>query len=87
MADDDEILEHTLGVVRRVAGKKGKSVAVDKDTSLLHGGLLDSVATLKVVDQLESKYGIEFDPAELSAEFLDTPAHIAKLIRKKLGKQ
>lgn len=53
------------------------------DTPLVTGGLLDSVAALKLVDHLEEAYGIEFEPEELSADFLDTVSLIASLVEKK----
>lgn len=58
---------------------------ITDDTPLVTGGLLDSVAALKLVDHLEEAYGIEFEPEELSADYLDTVALIASLVEKKAG--
>lgn len=55
------------------------------DSPLVTAGLLDSVAALKLVDHLEETYGIEFDPEELSADFLDTVTQIAALVCRKAG--
>lgn len=55
------------------------------DAALITGGLLDSVAALKVIDHLEETYGIEFDPEELSADYLDTVTQIAELVSKKIA--
>lgn len=55
------------------------------DTPLVTGGLLDSVAALKLVDHLEEAYDIEFDPEELSADYLDTVTQITGLVQKKLN--
>jgi acyl carrier protein len=57
---------------------------VEDDTPLVTAGLLDSVAALKLVDHLEESYDIEFEPEELSAEYLDTVTQIVALVLKKL---
>jgi len=49
-------------------------------TPLVTGGILDSLATLKLVLFLESTYGITFEAHDLDAEHLDTIAAIAKLV-------
>ena len=49
-------------------------------TPLVTGGILDSLATLKLVLFLESTYGITFEAHDLDAEHLDTIATIAKLV-------
>lgn len=53
------------------------------DTPLVTGGILDSLATVKLVSFLESRYGIEFAPYELSAEYIDTIDVVAALINSK----
>lgn len=55
------------------------------DAPLVSAGLLDSVAALKLVDHLEESYDIEFDPEELSAEYLDTVKQITQLVIKKMN--
>lgn len=55
------------------------------DAALVSAGLLDSVAALKLVDHLEERYDIEFDPEELSAEYLDSVSQITQLVMKKMG--
>lgn len=55
------------------------------EVALITGGLLDSVAALKVLDHLEETYGIEFDPEELSADHLDTVTQIVELVMKKIA--
>jgi len=52
-------------------------------TPLITGGILDSIATLKLVEFLENKYGFEFQPHEVDAEHLNTVLHIAKFVRSK----
>ena len=52
-------------------------------TPLVTGGILDSLATLKLVLFLESTYGITFEAHDLDAEHLDTIATIANLVQKR----
>jgi acyl carrier protein len=52
-------------------------------TPLITGGVLDSIATLKLVLFVEEKYGITLEAHEVDPEHLDTIALIAKLILAK----
>jgi acyl carrier protein len=53
------------------------------DTPLITGGILDSIATLKLVMFLEEHYGIALEAHEADAEHLDTMADIVHLVRAK----
>ena len=55
------------------------------DTPLITGGILDSIATLKLVAHVEESYGIELEPHEADAEHLDTLTDITNLVLAKLG--
>jgi len=52
-------------------------------TPLITGGILDSIATLKLVMFLEDKYGVTFEPYEVNRENLDTIARIVHLLISK----
>jgi acyl carrier protein len=52
-------------------------------TSLITGGVLDSIATLKVVMFIEERFGITLQAHEVDSEHLDTIAQIAQLVRAK----
>lgn len=52
-------------------------------TPLITGGVLDSIATLKLVLFIEERYGITLEAHEVDPEHLDTIADIAKLILAK----
>ena len=54
-------------------------------TPLISGGVLDSIATLKLVMHVEEVYGVGFEPHEVDKENLDTLDLIARLIRSKLA--
>lgn len=53
------------------------------DTPLISGGILDSIATLKLVMFMEEKYKVAFAPHETDKEHLDTIDAIAKLLVSK----
>ena len=52
-------------------------------TPLITGGVLDSIATLKLVMFIEERYGISLQAHEVDPEHLDTISQIAQLIRSK----
>jgi acyl carrier protein len=53
-------------------------------TPLVTGVILDSLATLKLVEFLQEKFQIEIEPYEMSAENLDTLPDITQLVHSKL---
>lgn len=56
-------------------------------TPLISGGILDSIATLKLVAFIEEQYQLSLEAHEADAEHLNTIADIANLIlsKKKTG--
>jgi acyl carrier protein len=54
-------------------------------TPLVSGGVLDSIATIKLVMFLEERFGIKLQAHEADAENLDTLTSIAELVRSKQG--
>lgn len=52
-------------------------------TPLITGGILDSIATLKLVMFIEDRYGVQFEPHEVDKENLDTIASIVRLLMSK----
>ena len=52
-------------------------------TPLITGGVLDSIATLKLVMFIEERFGISLQAHEVDPEHLDTISQIAELIRSK----
>ena len=53
------------------------------ETRLISGGILDSLATVKLVVFLEQHFGIEVDAHEVNSENLETINLIAKFVRGK----
>ncbi|GIK88145.1 MAG: acyl carrier protein [Burkholderiales bacterium] len=54
-------------------------------TPLVTGGILDSIATMKLVLFMEERYGVRLEAHETDPEHLDTLVDIAALIRAKRG--
>ena len=52
-------------------------------TPLITTGILDSIATLKLVLFLEQNFGLTIQPHEVNAEYMDTISQIAELVRSK----
>jgi acyl carrier protein len=52
-------------------------------TPLVTGGILDSIATLKLVMFVEERFAITLQAHETDAQYLDTIAAIAKLVTSK----
>jgi len=52
-------------------------------TPLLTSGILDSIATLKLVSFLEKEFGIEIAAHEADADHLNTLSDISALVREK----
>ncbi len=54
-----------------------------ESTPLISGGILDSLATLKLVAFLEENFQIEIQAHETTVEYLNTISDIADLVRSK----
>lgn len=58
--------------------------ALTDQTPLVAEGVLDSLATLRLVSFLEKEFRISLAPHEVDAEYLNTLPSIAALVRSKL---
>jgi acyl carrier protein len=54
-------------------------------TELMTTGILDSIGTLKLVTFLENEFGVQLEPHETDAEYLNTVGDIARLVVSKRG--
>ncbi len=52
-------------------------------TPLISGGILDSIATLKLVMFIEEQFSVSFEPHEVDKENLDNLASIVRLVQSK----
>jgi acyl carrier protein len=55
-------------------------------TPLITGGVLDSIATLKLVLFIEEHFGVALEAHEVSPEHVNTIADIARLVNAKKAK-
>jgi acyl carrier protein len=59
--------------------------ALGEDTELITSGVLDSLATLKLVTFLEQRFGIQVQAHEADADHLNTLRDIEALVRANRG--
>ncbi len=57
--------------------------ALTDSTQLITHGVLDSLATLKLVSFIEKTYGVSVDAHEVNIDYLNTLPDIVKLIQAK----
>lgn len=55
-----------------------------ESTPLITGGILDSLATIKLVVFLEERFQIQIQAHETMVDYLNTISDIAQLVRSKL---
>lgn len=73
------LLDQIYAVIREVLEA---DVALTEDTELWSVGI-NSIGIVHVVAVCEDKFGIDLDPEDLSVIKLNTPGHIARLLREK----
>ena len=58
--------------------------ALEDDTPLITGGVMDSIATIKFATFVDEKYGVDLQAHELSADYIDTLDGMATTVQAKL---
>lgn len=58
--------------------------ALTDSTPLITGGILDSLATIKLVAFLEQRFHVQIQAHETMVDYLDTISDIAQLVSSKL---
>jgi len=58
--------------------------ALEDDTPLITGGIMDSISTIKFSLFVEEEFGVELQAHELSADYIDTLSAMAEIIQSKL---
>jgi len=76
---NEEIRQYILAEF--LPGEKASNLK--DDTPLRTSGVLDSVATLKLVSFVEEQYGIEVEAHEAGVENFDSVGSIASFVRSK----
>ena len=83
--DDEQIQTEVKGFILSEFLPGEDPDALTNDTPLITGGILDSLATLKLVSFLEEKFGVSLAAHEVDTEYLNTLDDITKLVRLKQG--
>jgi acyl carrier protein len=55
------------------------------ETPLITGGILDSIATLKLTLFLEERWGVKLSAHDINPDNLDTITRVTELVRSKRG--
>lgn len=63
---------------------KEENLKLENDTPLISSRIIDSISTLKMVDYLEKKFKIEFQPYEVDTDNLDSINLIAQFVSSKI---
>jgi acyl carrier protein len=63
---------------------KNDSAVIQNDTRLISDRIIDSISTLQLVDFLEKKFKIEFQPHEVDRENLDSIDLITAFVLSKI---
>ena len=79
----DEIKETIREYIKKSI-VKSDTVTISNDTPLITGGIIDSISTLQMVDFLEKKFKIEFQPHEVDRENLDSIDIITNFVLSKI---
>jgi len=84
MTTEDEITQTVREFILREFLPGEDPANLTDDVPLISGGILDSIATLKLVMFLEERYGVRFEAHEADREHLDTIPDIRRLVASKL---
>jgi acyl carrier protein len=83
--DKDEIRKSvTAFMVEELLPGEDPNSITDK-TRFVSDGILDSLASLKLVSHLEERYGIKIEAHEVDVDHLDTLDSIVNLVLSKRG--
>jgi len=87
MAQDSNEIRETVRkyVLKEFLSGEDPATLTDS-TPLIKGAILDSIATVKLVTFLEKQYAIEFEPHEMSVDYLDTLDAITRTVSEKLSR-
>jgi acyl carrier protein len=83
MANDNPVIESIKRFILDEFLQGEDPAALAPATPLLTSGILDSIATLKLIAFLEQEYGIRVEPHEVDAEHLNTLQSISQLVESK----
>ena len=83
MVSEQDIKERVKNFILKEYLPGEDPAALTDTTPLMTTGILDSIAVLKVVNFLESEFGITIEPHEAVVENLNTLLDMAQLVSSK----
>lgn len=75
-----------MGCISQILEEQDIEEAVTDDTRLFSGGLLDSMAMIRMVSMLERALDITMYPGEVTVDAFDTVAGIAGAIQRSISR-
>ena len=80
-------MDHTSELLKYITNNfpTTNATAVDADTSLFQGQVLDSLNLVELITFVEIHFGIKVAPSEVSIDNLDTVSRIVGFIQRKLA--
>lgn len=83
--EKQKIQEVVLGCVTNLLEEQDIEETPDAETSLFNGGLLDSMAMIRLVSMLERELDITMAPGEVTVDSFDTIAGIVAAVQRSAG--
>lgn len=80
--DRNEIEEKTLEMLEDICADS--AVRDERDIDLFEAGLLDSLAAMEVLVEIENTFGVEIAPTEIAREDMNTVNLIIERIAERL---
>jgi acyl carrier protein len=77
----NDIEKPIIDYISAMAAEAG-GAPVDRETSLLERGLLDSISLVKLVYFLEERFSVSIPDTEIRADLFESPAHLAAYVSR-----
>ena len=71
------MIEQIIQILERLTDHKG----IKRDTDLLEEDLLDSLAFIELINELEAEFHVEIQPTQVSSDTWQTAERIAELVK------
>lgn len=71
------MIEQIIRILERLTDHKG----IKRDTDLLEEDLLDSLAFIELINELEAEFHVEIQPTQVSSDTWQTAERIAELVK------
>lgn len=81
----NELKERIRNLLAREFLNESEMTELQDDTNLISSGVLDSIKTLMLVDELEKEFGITFEAHEVNHDNIDSIDKMVNFIKQKIG--